>query len=46
MSIASEEADEAGIYLDVLETVLSMYEAVAEEGFEDAGTQALIRYYE
>ena len=46
MTIASEEADKEGLYLDVLETVLSMYKTVSAEGYGDAGTQALIRYYE
>ncbi|MDO4295560.1 MAG: NAD(P)-dependent oxidoreductase [bacterium] len=45
MSLASEEADEAGVSLGVLKYVLSMYQELDKRGMGDLGTQALISYY-
>ena len=33
-------------HLDMLDTVCHMYEELAKKGEENAGTQALIHYYE
>lgn len=46
MRIAKEEAEEAGLSLDILNNVLEMYETLAQDGYGDLGTQALIKYYE
>lgn len=46
MRIAKEEAEEAGLSLDILNDVLEMYETLAQDGYGDLGTQALIKYYE
>lgn len=46
MNIASEEAEEKDISLNVLESVLDMYKTLEREGLGDLGTQALIKYYE
>lgn len=46
MNIASEEAEEKDISLNVLESVLDMYKTLEKEGLGDLGTQALIKYYE
>ena len=46
MNIASEEAEHAGISLEVLNTVCRMYRDLAERGMGDLGTQALIHYYD
>lgn len=45
MTIALEEAKNAGIHLEMSDLVLKMYEQLAKDGFEDLGTQALIKYY-
>lgn len=45
MTLAKEEAEERNVHLDVLKTVLSMYEKLEEKGMGDLGTQALIKYY-
>ncbi len=45
MNIALEEAREAELMLPVLSTVAAMYGELCERGFENLGTQALIRYY-
>ena len=45
MTIARNEADGSGVELPVLEQVLEMYKTLQEEGYEDLGTQALIKYY-
>lgn len=45
MKIAKEEMEKNGKELKVLNEVLSMYEKLAEEGYENLGTQALIKYY-
>ena len=36
----------SGLSLEVLSLVLSNYEELAQEGFGDLGTQALIKYYD
>ncbi len=46
MNIALDEAGEGGIMLPVLGIVAAMYSELCDEGLEDLGTQALIRYYE
>lgn len=46
MSIAVEEARERGLYLNILEQVLTMYRDLEKEGKGDLGTQALIKFYE
>ncbi len=45
MNIALEEAREAELMLPMLSTVAAMYGDLCERGFQDLGTQALIRYY-
>ena len=46
MKLASEEAVQSGLSLNMLEQVLSNYEQLESEGYGDLGTQALIKYYE
>lgn len=46
MSIALEQADEAGLKLDVLQTVYDMYKKLESDGKGDLGTQALIQLFE
>ena len=46
MKIAKEEAKDVALEMDVLETVLRMFESLAEQGKENLGTQALIQHYE
>lgn len=46
MKIGIEEAKAAGLNLEILETVLKDYQELAEKGYEDKGTQALIKHYE
>lgn len=46
MLIASEEAEEKNINLNVLVSVLEMYKTLEGEGLGELGTQALIKYYE
>ncbi len=45
MNIALEEARDVDLMLPMLSTVAAMYEDLCERGFQDLGTQALIRYY-
>lgn len=45
MRIARQVAEEKGLLLPMLETVLDEYEEMAENGLGDQGTQALIRRY-
>lgn len=45
MKIATEEGREAGVDLTMSETVLKMYEELAEKGMGDLGTQALLKHY-
>lgn len=46
MKLASGEAQKEGLQLNILEKVLENFEALAETGLENEGTQALIRFYE
>ena len=45
MKIAIEEAEMMDIDLPGLRLSLGMYEQLAEQGYEDNGTQALVNYY-
>jgi 3-hydroxyisobutyrate dehydrogenase-like beta-hydroxyacid dehydrogenase len=45
MKIINQEMDERDTYLKMLNTVLALYEEMAEQGFENDGTQALIKLY-
>lgn len=46
MDIALQEAEGFGLHMQVLEEVRKMYAALAQEGKENLGTQALYQYYE
>lgn len=46
MKIVRDESRKAGVELEMLNTVLSLYEKMAEMGLENDGTQALIKYYQ
>ena len=46
MKIAAEEAERMGIDLPGLRQSLRMYESLADKGYGENGTQALIKYYE
>lgn len=46
MNIACEEADHAGITLEILDAVRRMYNDLSDHGMSDLGTQALIHYYD
>ena len=46
MKIINEEMEERDTHLEMLNTVLNLYLKMAEAGFEDDGTQALIKLYE
>lgn len=45
MKIIHEESTERGLRLEMLESVLALYERMVAMGLENDGTQALIRYY-
>lgn len=45
MRLAAEEAGNAGLELEMLDCVLSIYEDMEVSGHGDEGTQALIKYY-
>ena len=45
MNIAIEEAYDVGLKLEMMEKIRGMYEKLQDEGYEDLGTQALIKYY-
>ena len=45
MDIALDEARDVRLMLPMLATVAAMYEDLCDRGFENLGTQALIRYY-
>lgn len=45
MKIVQAEAESRGVQLEMLGSVLALYEAFAATGGENDGTQALIRYY-
>ncbi len=46
MRIVRDEMADRGVTLGMLNTVLGLYENMAEEGFENDGTQALIKLYQ
>lgn len=46
MRIAVEESRQVQLDLKMLTSVLNMYEALADAGLEDLGTQALYHYYQ
>ncbi|MGK7378571.1 NAD(P)-dependent oxidoreductase [Planococcus sp. 1R117A] len=46
MKIAAEEAELMGLDLPGLRLSLSMYEKLADEGYSENGTQALIKHFE
>jgi len=46
MKIIKKEMEERQIDLKILNEVLVMYEALANEGKSDLGTQALIKLYD
>ncbi|AQQ53867.1 NAD(P)-dependent oxidoreductase [Planococcus lenghuensis] len=46
MKIAADEAERLGLKLPGLRLSLSMYEELAEKGYSENGTQALIRHYD
>lgn len=46
MKIIKEECDARGIELEMLDSVLHLYEKMIELGHGEQGTQALIEYYE
>lgn len=45
MRLAKEESRARDLHLKILETVLEQFESLAQEGFEESGTQQLITYY-
>ncbi|WP_088005845.1 NAD(P)-dependent oxidoreductase [Indiicoccus explosivorum] len=45
MKIAAEESEKMGLELPALRLALEMYEELAEQGYAEAGTQALIKHY-
>ena len=46
MTIALQEAKEAGLDLNILENALANYRSAEQAGYGDAGTQALIHHYD
>ncbi|MBQ6734531.1 MAG: NAD(P)-dependent oxidoreductase [Lachnospiraceae bacterium] len=46
MGIAAEEAEKAGLDLEILKETLAHYRTLEEKGMGEDGTQALIRFYE
>lgn len=46
MRIAKENMEASGIHLKMLDSVYEMYETLEKNGFENYGTQALIKYYD
>ena len=46
MDIAKNEADQKNLDLPVLNDVLKMFKILQEKGYDDLGTQALIKYYQ
>ncbi|MEY8337701.1 NAD(P)-dependent oxidoreductase [Lachnospiraceae bacterium 62-35] len=45
MGLADEEGKAAGVKLQVLETVLEMYQKLQDQGMGEEGMQALVKYY-
>ena len=46
LKIAIESADEMGLHLPSMRFVCHLYEKLADAGYENEGTQALIRWYQ
>lgn len=46
MRLAEEEAENAGLDLNVLQQALSNCQSLIDRGCGDLGTQALIKFYE
>ena len=46
MKLALEESETSKLHLNVLGLVLSQYEELADEGYDEFGTQVLMKYYE
>lgn len=46
MKIVDEESRSRGVQLEMLEAVLRLYEGWAQKGYENDGSQALIKYYQ
>lgn len=46
MKLALDEAENSDLHLNILKQVLENYETLANEGYDELGTQALIKYYE
>ena len=46
MKIVDEESRSRGVQLEMLEAVLRLYEGMAQKGYENDGSQALIKYYQ
>ena len=46
MRIVRNEAAERGVELEMLDSVLGLYEKMMDMGLGDDGTQALIKYYQ
>jgi len=45
MNIALDEAQDAGLDLEVLKVVLANCESLEREGYGDLGTQGLMKFY-
>ena len=46
MKLAKEEAESAGLSLEILNQALANYQELEDAGFGELGTQALIKHYE
>lgn len=46
MRIVKSEAAAKGVDLEMLDSVLGLYEKMMERGYENDGTQALIKNYQ
>jgi 3-hydroxyisobutyrate dehydrogenase/2-hydroxy-3-oxopropionate reductase len=46
MKLAKDEAESAGLSLEVLNQALTNYQELEDAGFGELGTQALIKHYE
>ena len=44
--LQKNEADHSNLDLPVLNDVLKMFKTLQEKGYDDLGTQALIKYYQ
>ncbi|HHX81101.1 MAG TPA: NAD(P)-dependent oxidoreductase [Acholeplasmataceae bacterium] len=45
MNLAIEESEDKGLYLKMLKIVRDMFQEMADRGYQDLGTQAIIDYY-